>query len=63
MPMPMLSSPSSSVLMKPRSSAGRLDSMTSALKKVSSRDIGHSRTIGAWRDIRMLKLEPMSSCR
>src|SRR4051794_29252059 len=38
--MPMLTSPSTSVLMKPRSSAGRLDRSTPPLKKVSSKDIG-----------------------
>ena len=37
MPMPMLSSPSSSVLKNPRISAGNADSMTWPLKKVSSK--------------------------
>ena len=43
MPMPMLISPSSSVFRKPRISAGKLDSMTWALKKVSSKVMWHPR--------------------
>ena len=38
-PMPMAIRPSRSVLTKPRSKAGRADHRTSALKKVSIRDI------------------------
>ena len=43
MPMPMLSSPSSSVLKKPRISAGRADTMTCVLKNVSSKVMDVSR--------------------
>jgi hypothetical protein len=51
--MPMAINPSRSVLMKPRSSAGRLDCSTWLLKNVSSRDIGIPRSDR--RDQRMRK--------
>jgi hypothetical protein len=64
MPMPMLMMPSSNVFRKPRSSAGRLDMITSgALKKVSSSDMGAFPNRFASRDARAkgLTLQPTTA--